>query len=98
MIELGQLVIRFSRLIIISLVAGIAICRRAGILSGVTGDTGGLLVRAGQRKCGGIVIILGWHPRVDRVAERAIMSEPTGFVVRVTGGGKIRTMARIAIT
>lgn len=89
--------IRFRRLIIVYLVTGITVSRRAGILCSVTGDTGSLLMRTGQRECGSIVIIFGRNPRIDRVAERAIVRESAGFVVRLTGRGKICAMTGITI-
>lgn len=65
LIELRQLMVRLGRLIIVSLVTGITCCRRPRVLRGMTGNTRGLQMRAGQGERGRVMVILCGDPGVD---------------------------------
>lgn len=65
LIEGRQLVIRLGRLVIVSLVTGKAGSWCSGVLRRMTGNTGGLEMRAGQREVGFVMIVAGRSPAID---------------------------------
>lgn len=85
LIERGQLVIRLGRLIIVCLVTGKAGGWCSGVLCCMTGNTGGLKVRAGQGEVSCTMIVAGWSPAVDSMTERTLVIETIGFMIRVDG-------------
>jgi hypothetical protein len=96
-VELSQAVVGFRRLIEIRLVTGITGCRCPGVLSGVAGDTVHLQVGTGQwKRCRGVIIV-GWLPAADSMAQGTVMRETARLVVWRSRGGKIGAVTRIAV-
>lgn len=85
LIELRQLMVRLGCLIVIGLVTGITCGRCTGVLSGMTGYTGCLEMRAGQRERGRVMVVLCGDPGIDTVAQRTIVREAAGLMVRLNG-------------
>lgn len=98
LIELRQLVIRFGGLIKIGLMTRIACGRSPGILSRVTGNTGGLRMRAGQWERGRAMIIERRLPGSDRVTKRAVMRESAGLMIRFNGRREVRAVTGVTIS
>ena len=97
LIELRQLVIRFGRLIIISLMACIACGRSSGVLRRMAGNTGGLRMRSGQGERGRAMIIERRLPGSDRMTKRAVMRESADLMIRLNGRREVRAVTGITI-
>lgn len=79
------------------LVAGKASGRCSCVLGSVTGDAGGLRMRAGQRERCCAVIIIRRLPDSGCVTERTVVRKAAGLMIRFDCRGEFRAVATVAI-